>query len=279
MTQPNPLQKYFRQPAIYIRLPSGGKYYPEGVIDIPPNGELPIYPMTAMDEITYRTADALFNGSAIVNVIKSCVPNIKDPWQMPTIDLDTLLIGIRIASYGHELELESKCPGCEEENNFGIDLRTIMEQMTVPDYESSVSAGDIEVFFTPQSYLTQNENAIKQFEDQKLIQAVPDADLPEKEKMDLINGALAKLADMSVQSMSNSISMIRASGDIVTDKEHIFEFIKNCDRKIYNLIRDKLILIREQGTIKPLTMKCPACEKTYETPFTLDVSNFFGQDS
>ena len=26
----NPLSGYYRQPKIYIRLPSGGKYYPEG---------------------------------------------------------------------------------------------------------------------------------------------------------------------------------------------------------------------------------------------------------
>jgi len=279
MTQPNPLQRYFRQPAIYLRLPSNGKYYPDGVLDMPPNGEIPIYPMTAMDEITYRTADALFNGSAIVNVIQSCVPNIRDPWQMPTVDLDTLLIGIRIASYGHELELESKCPNCEEENAFGVDLRRIMETMTAPDYDTSVVAGDIEIYFHPQSFKQQNENAIMQFEDQKLIQAVPDADLPEKEKLELINGALIKLAQMSVDSMSSSISTIRAGGDIVTDQDHIQEFLRNCDKNIYNLVRNKLINIREQGTIKPLTIKCTSCEKSYETPFTLDVSNFFGQDS
>jgi len=28
----NPLQKYFRQPKIYIKLPSGGQFYPEGAL-------------------------------------------------------------------------------------------------------------------------------------------------------------------------------------------------------------------------------------------------------
>jgi hypothetical protein len=81
MTQfSNPLRKYFRQPAIHLRLPSGGKFYPDGVVDLPPNGEIPIYPMTAVDEIITRTPDALFNGSAVPDILKSCVPNIKDPW-------------------------------------------------------------------------------------------------------------------------------------------------------------------------------------------------------
>ena len=106
----NPLSNYFRRPSIYIKLPSEGKFYPPGMLDMPPNEEIPVYPMTAIDEISYRTPDALFNGSAVVNVISSCVPNIKDPWAMPSIDLDTVLSAIRIASYGHTLEIETTCP-------------------------------------------------------------------------------------------------------------------------------------------------------------------------
>ena len=59
MNPNNPLKQYFRQPAIYIRLPSQGKNYPEGSLNMPPTGELAVYPMTAIDEITYRTPDAL----------------------------------------------------------------------------------------------------------------------------------------------------------------------------------------------------------------------------
>ena len=57
----NPLRRYFRQPAIYIRLPSAGKFYPPGTLDMPANNELPVLPMTAVDEIVSRTPDALFN--------------------------------------------------------------------------------------------------------------------------------------------------------------------------------------------------------------------------
>ena len=66
----NPLAKHFRQPSIYIKLPSEGVWYDESIITISESGEVPVYPMTALDEITYRTADALFNGlieSGLVN--------------------------------------------------------------------------------------------------------------------------------------------------------------------------------------------------------------------
>ena len=118
----NPLKQYFRRPSIYLKLPSGGKYYPEGSIELPENNEVPIYPMTAIDEITSKTPDALFNGIAVTEIIKSCVPNIKDPWQVPATDLDALLIAIRAATNGNMLDVESSCPSCKEESSYNINL-------------------------------------------------------------------------------------------------------------------------------------------------------------
>jgi len=79
----NPLSKYFRQPALYINLPSEGRWYPDGGVEIPVTGSVPIYAMTAKDEITMKTPDALLNGAATVSVIESCCPAIKDAWKMP----------------------------------------------------------------------------------------------------------------------------------------------------------------------------------------------------
>ena len=84
----NPLKQYFRQPAIFIQLPSQGKFYKDGALVPTANGEYPVLPMTTLDEITYRTPDALFNGTAVANVIESCVPNIRDAWAMPGMDVD-----------------------------------------------------------------------------------------------------------------------------------------------------------------------------------------------
>ena len=67
----NPLLGYFRKPEVFITLPSKGKYYPDGTIDIPPSGEVGIFPMTARDELLMKTPDALLNGSSTAEVIKS----------------------------------------------------------------------------------------------------------------------------------------------------------------------------------------------------------------
>ena len=73
----NPLKKYYRQPKQYIKLPSGYKYYPADSIEVSESGEIAVYPMTAKDELLFKTPDALLNGEATVSVIQSCVPAIK----------------------------------------------------------------------------------------------------------------------------------------------------------------------------------------------------------
>ena len=81
----NPLKQFFRRPAVFLTLPSGGKYYVDGVINQTENGELPVYPMTAIDEITARTPDALYNGEAVTQIIRSCIPDILQPWAINKI--------------------------------------------------------------------------------------------------------------------------------------------------------------------------------------------------
>ena len=69
---------HFRSAKIYITLPSEGKYYPDDCLDMPESGELPVMPMTAKDELALKTPDALLSGQATVDLIQSCIPNIKN---------------------------------------------------------------------------------------------------------------------------------------------------------------------------------------------------------
>ena len=275
----NPLSQYFRQPAIYIRLPSGGKNYPTGTLDMPANGELPVYPMTAIDEITYRTPDALFNGQATINVIQSCVPGIKDAWAIPSIDLDTILIGIRIASYGHEMEFGTTCPACQDTSERTVDLRNLLATMRAPDYMASVQQGDLEIYFRPLSYKNLNDNSQLQYEQQKLLQVIPDSEVSDEDKIAASNRAFRQLTDITIRSLTTSITTIKTPQALVTESEYIEDFLKNCDRDLFNRIRDHVLKLREQSELQPLKIKCTACNHEYEQIITLDMASFFAPAS
>jgi len=275
----NPLSQYFRQPSIYIRLPSGGQNYPAGTLNMPANGELPVYPMTAIDEITYRTPDALFNGQATVNVIQSCVPNIQDAWSVPSIDLDTILIAIRIASYGHDMEFATTCPACQDTSERAIDLRTMLDALRAPDYSAHIAHGDLEIYFRPLNYKNLNDNSALQYEQQKLLQIIPDSTISEADKMAALNQAFRQLTEITVRSLAISIVTIKTPQALVRETAFIEEFLKNCDRDLFNQIRDHVLQLREQSELQPLKLDCTACNHRYEQALTLDMASFFAPAS
>lgn len=275
MSSNNPLQQYFRQPAIYIKLPSNGNYYPEGTIDLAQNGEYPVLPMTAIDEITYRTPDALFNGQAVVSVIQSCMPNIKNAWAMPSMDIDTVLVAIRIASYGHNMEFMSICPQCETDSTRELDLRQVLDRIKTPDYSQPIVNGDMQIFFKPLTYKNLNDNNQLQFEEQKILQMLPDTNVDNAEKVKLLNDALKKLTDITVKALTQSIGAIKTPDSLVSEPEYIEEFLQNCDRAVFNRVRDFVIEIKGSSEMQPIRLICDSCNHEYEQILTLDMSSFF----
>lgn len=275
----NPLRQYFRQPAIYIRLPSNGRGYPAGALAPEPNGEYPVLPMTTMDEITYRTPDSLFNGTAVVTVIQSCMPNIRNAWEIPSTDLDTILIAIRIATYGHTLDISTQCPGCNESSDYGIDLRTIMERIRAPQGDEVMEVGDLRIHLRSMNYRQMNENSMAQFEDQKMLQVIQNPDTPEDQRSRNLSEILKKITAVTTRALAQNIAMVETPQTQVREPQHIEEWLANCDRNMFARVRDHILAVKQNTEIPPLDIRCTQCEHEYQQNFTLDMTNFFGAAS
>jgi hypothetical protein len=253
----NPLRKYFRQPKVHITLPSKGKYYPEGALNTPETGEYAVYAMTAKDELSIKTPDALLNGSATVSVIKSCIPDIIDPWQMPSIDLDAVLVAIRIATYGEILEL------------------------VTAHYEDTVVMGEMTVGLRPLTYKEFTSAALKTFEEQRIFQTINDDSIPDAEKLTAFSDSFAMLTDLTVSMLAKGVIKVTIGDTEVTNPDHISEFISNVDKEFYQTILDHLDAQKQKFGIEPFKVDssdddvAAGAPKTFEVPITFDQSNFF----
>jgi hypothetical protein len=279
MQQPNPLSQFFRQPSIHIRLPSGGKFYPTGSLNMPPNQELPVLPMTAVDEITYRTPDALFNGSAIVSVIHSCIPSIRDAWNMPSTDIDAVLIAVRIASFGHGMDVNTACASCGHQDEITVDLRAINDQIRPGEYDKSLSIGNLEFYFKPISYKDVNQNNQVQFEQQQALRILDDKDAEETVKLAQLNQSMKIMNDLTLKTVAQSIGAIKTPDALVTELNYIYEFLNNCNSQLFSQLRDHVISLKQASEIKPIDLTCSECSHKYSQPFTLDMASFFGDAS
>ena len=277
----NPLRQYFRRPAVYLKLPSGGKGYAPGVIDLPDTGELPVYPMTAIDEITSKTPDALFNGVAMVELIKSCVPDIKDPWAITSVDYDAILISIRASSGGNNLEIESQCPKCTEIESYAVDLLSILAQLQAGDYNQELKINDLSIKFRPLTYKEMNQAGLAQFEIQRKFTMLSTSLENDTEEVRLDRVAKGKEALKSVISLTmdiltEAVEYIDTPSTRVENKEYISDFLLGCDKTMYEALRDHNTALKTKTEIKPLRLKCVHCSHEYEQPFTLNTSDFFG---
>jgi len=277
----NPLRKYFRQPKVYITLPSKGKFYNESSIEIPENKEFPVFAMTAKDELTMKTPDALLNGAATVEVIKSCVPNIKNPWHMPSIDLDAILIAIRIATYGDKMEIITKVPNIGEDRSFDIDLRQLLNKLVTKEYINNFEINGMTIVTRPLTYKEFTDASLKTFEEQRIFALVNDEKIPDQEKLAKFNESFQKLTNLTIDSLASSIVSITIGDTEVTNTSHIQEFIQNADKEFYQEVLKHIETQRDTFALEPLKVKAndedvaKGAPKNYDVAITFDQSNFF----
>ena len=284
MENTNPLQKYYRQPAIYIKLPSGGRYYPKEVFTPTETGEIPILPMTAKDELTFKTPDSMINGQATVDVIKSCVPNLIDPWKMVNYDTDAVLLAIRIATFGETMDVTYNVPGADEQQTSTVNLPALLEdvgKIQIEDYATTSKGFKVKI--QPLDYKTLTKVQIAKFEQQKMYGTINNSMLTEEQKQTAFNKSFETLNTVNFSLLLDSIQEITTpEGAVVTDKQQILDFVNNADTKTVREIEEKLTALRLQAQMKPIKVKATEDQikkgvpSTFEVPITFDNSNFFG---
>ena len=280
----NPLQKYYRQPAIYIKLPSEGRYYDASTYTPTETGEIPVLPMTAKDELSFKTPDALINGQATVDVIKSCIPNLLDPWKMVNYDTDTILLAIRIATYGETMDIKYSVPVLNTIQEHSVNLPAVLEQLSkikLEDYATTTKGFKVKI--APLTYKNLTKIQIANFEQQKMQGTVMDSTLTEEQKQTAFSKSWNTLNMVNFSLLVDSIQEVTTpEGQSVTDRQQIIDFCEKADTSTIKEIEQKLSALRVQAQPPPLKIKATdeqikgGVPASYEVPITFDNSNFFG---
>jgi hypothetical protein len=177
------------------------------------------------------------------------------------------------------MSLNTGCPACNHEEEYSLDLRMVLDRLSSPDFSKTVNHGDLEIIFKPVNYEQQNQSSIAQFEQQKILSMLPTSELSEEEKIDRLTQAMKIITDLTINIVTQSIAAIRTPNSAVTDTAQIEEFLRNCESKIYNQIREHVISLRQQSEIPPMKIKCTECNNEFDQPVDLDIANFFASAS
>ncbi len=275
--QVNPLKQYFRQIKLFIKLPSGTSYYTPGDIAFTEQGEVGVFPMTGQDELILKNPDALLNGEALVEVIRSCVPSVKNPKLLLTNDVDALITAIRYATFNDSLETELSCPQCKHASIFKLDLQYSLDNMSYlePEYVINLETG-LTVFVKPYGFPELLKGLHAQFEQHKLTRALESESISDEDRLKVFSKAFKEMSVMTYQLMCNSVVKIvdESRGINVSDKIFIKEFLHNIDKQSIDAISDLVKEINLIGIKKTFTAKCEKCEHEWENEIDFNPVNF-----
>jgi hypothetical protein len=282
----NPLQGYLRNPKLYILLPSGGKFSNiESISDV--SKEIPIYPLTSMDETVLRNPDALLNGESMVKVIASCT-GIKDVYNLTSNDVDVILLAIRFATYGNELQITSPCPECGNANDEVLNIETLLETITVlEDHYSVTLESGLTCDLKPYTFKDAQRAALAAFKETSELNTLINDEKDELARLTSFNKSFMAMAELNIDILSNAVIKVlipvteETEAITVKNKKHIAEWVRGISKTEADKIIDELNTINNLGIERNALITCSAegCAHEYETKIEYNPSNFFDLSS
>lgn len=271
----SPLRQFQRQPKLYIDLPSNGNWYDEKVLADGTSTSLAVFSMTANDEIGFKTPDAMINGEATVRNIKSCIPAILDPWSIRTADIDSILIAIRMATYGQSMTVNSSCSKCNEDNSYEIDLQKYLDYYTTKSYNDTVVYENFTVKLHPLTYRQWTDIQKKQTGFQRAISLQIPKIENEEQKEQVVQNIIDQINEVTVLGILDQVQSVEVDGQIETDKKEIVEFLNNQDVKFFHTIKNTIEKNIADWSLPTEDTQCNSCGHKDKLRVTLDSSDFF----
>lgn len=277
----NPLMKYHVQPGIFVKLPSEGRFYgtqPQMTAD----GEVEIHAMNAIDELQMQNPDGLLNNEALFKVIERCVPSIPKPREIPKPDLDVILLGLKIATYGETTELEPVCEKCGYEGAYDIDLLRILTGAKSIEGDTSVDIGELKVNIKP--YTVDSEQKLLEImvSIQRLANDLDRRSTGNESDLELIATLEKEMSERVQESAievfnvaSAAVADVVTPDTVITEREYIDEWLAAIKGPEYKIIRDAIQNLSESVVDTNVSFECRECGHKNTLDVELDPASFF----
>lgn len=257
----NPLLQKLKLPGSRFRLPSKGLFYKNGELaETCENGEVEVFPLTALDEITLNNPDKILNDDGLREILGRAAPAILQPEMLASKDLDSLMCKIYQVTYGndHKVEYEHDCENAKK-HEYTVDLGHILAKTVDIDPTTKDSIFNFElpngqkVMFTP----------TKVNQTMKLNSMFSKTDMPSLEEFQL----------KILESVINNINYV----DNIKDKEMIFEWLKQLRADWLKDLVEKIEGTNYWGSKIEQEIICKDCGKKVTMPVNINPINFFLQ--
>jgi len=257
----NPLLERIKLPGETVRLPSGGIFYKHDELgQSVKNGEVHVYPMSTYDEIVFKSADKLINGTAIEEVFRRCIPDVEKPLQLFAKDVDYLMMALKRVTFGPTLEIKynHRCSETTKEHTYLCDVNMFMRNAKIIDptkltenYKIILPNGQV-VEITPIRF----SNVIEMMQD---VTGQKDMD------------DITYLTNRILRSITGVIDSV----DGITEKEFIMEWLEKLGAGWMKHISEAVEKSGDWGPDTVFKSNCKDCGNEIEIEVPLNPVTFF----
>lgn len=245
-------------PAESVPIPSGGKVYPQGS-SLYLKESLLLRPMTTREEDILTSRALAKSNTLLQTLVKNCLvdPGIN-VGELIGADLNTIVMAIRIMSYGPEYETVVQCPSCnhKEKHSFMLDSLP-MKRLEI----NPVSPGaNLFEFKLPKSGITVGFKYLSMTEESEMVQ---EAEARKK-----------KLRILTDNTISARLKKCIVTVDGKQDRILVSNFVDNMPVLDSRALRDYM-QENEPGIEMKDEVTCSECESTETITIPLGVSFFF----
>lgn len=284
----NPLLAKVRMPGGTFTLPSLGSFYTDGEVEFENANKPEVYvaPMVTHDEITLTSADKLLNGTAVDEVFARCIPAVKRPRDLLSIDVDYLMVALRVMSFGPGVDIEYN-HGCEITGADGVtipsksyayevdieqqilDKTKRISQESLERYSVTLSNG-LHVKFVPLTYGQLLE--VQQILDDASQLSIKVEAAERGPARDHLNDRLIQAHNRYFTTLMSSC--IR-SMDNISDVAMISEAVEAMAVSLRQELIDAYEGLDEWGQPRTVKIKCKHCGEEVETKIDMNPVSFF----
>lgn len=253
----NPLLTKIKLPGRTFQLPSRGALYKNGEISSS-EGEVHVHAMSALAEISLKNPDLLFNGKALEEICRECIPEIKKPTELYGRDIDALMVYLRLVTYGpvYEIKVKHNCADAKD-HSYTVDIEKLSMEMKFLD---PTEVNDLFKVTLP------NGQVVK----------VHPVKFDHMIKLFQMNAGKNEFTadDVKKNVVFNLVNLIESVDD-VTDKSLIKEWIESISTPFQNRITEAIEKTSDWGPNQNVTLVCKDCGEKMSVELPLNPVSFF----
>lgn len=282
MNEVNPLLAAFEKiPGISVNLPSGALLYTNEVSDkTKESGEVHVRPLSIRNEMALKTPDLLISGEGIESTIMDCVDGVVNANKLYACDINTLLVAIRIATFGEDMTVRIPNPYFDKELEgsvktltYTIDLKNCIHNgrsvTKKEDLQLNLDNGQL-ITLRPLTFDTS----------MRLIRIEMDGTSAElkndKERAAFLSTKVKQITENTLEMIAD---VTTKEGVLITDRDMIAEWYGKIPAHLYDPLKDKIEFITALGPNLEFEVTDPVTKKTWKSKVPINPTDFFATGS